>query len=189
MERRMLTTGEIGKFCGVNFRTALRWIARGQLKAHKLPGRGDHRIVVEDFIAFLKEHKMPIPIELGTIKDRVLIVDDDLAMAKSIERILKKAGFTTMIADNGFRAGALLGTFRPAVITLDLQMPGLGGMDVLRFVRGSEHLAATRILVVSAMPQEQLGEAMKAGANDVLAKPFRNDVLVKKVRGHPVLAC
>ena len=36
------TTGEIAKFVGVNFRTVIRWIERGQLDGYKLPGRGDH---------------------------------------------------------------------------------------------------------------------------------------------------
>lgn len=56
-----LTTGEVASFCDVNFRTVIRWIKRGHLKAYQLPGRGDNRIVIKDFLQFLVEHSMPIP--------------------------------------------------------------------------------------------------------------------------------
>ena len=57
--QRVLTTGEVARFCGVNFRTVLRWIERGQLVAYRLPGRGDHRIKMDDFLAFMAE-RLPI---------------------------------------------------------------------------------------------------------------------------------
>ncbi len=63
-KKRNLTTGDIAKLCGVNFRTVIRWIQRGHLKAFQLPGRGDNRVQVADFIEFLNENNMPIPEEL-----------------------------------------------------------------------------------------------------------------------------
>ena len=56
-----LTTGDIAKYCGVNFRTVIRWIERGHLNAFKLPGGGDNRIAIPNFLSFLKEHGMPLP--------------------------------------------------------------------------------------------------------------------------------
>ena len=44
MKKEILTTGDIAKYCNVNFRTVVRWVERGLLKSHKLPGRGDNRI-------------------------------------------------------------------------------------------------------------------------------------------------
>jgi excisionase family DNA binding protein len=63
VEKRTLTTGEIAQYCGVNFRTVIRWIKRGYLDAFQLPGRGDNRIEVEDFLVFLKKNNIPIPKE------------------------------------------------------------------------------------------------------------------------------
>jgi excisionase family DNA binding protein len=180
-EKRTLTTGEIAKYCGVNFRTVIRWIERGHLKAHQLPGRGDNRVEVRDFLAFLRAHEMPIPEEFLDRSRRVLVVEDDAAMAAAIQRTLRRAGFETQIASDGFRAGTLLGTYLPGVMTLDLRMPGIPGLDVLKFVRLAERLKDIRILVVSAMPRKELDEALAAGADDVLEKPFRNQDLVEKV--------
>jgi DNA-binding response OmpR family regulator len=124
---------------------------------------------------------MPIPKDLQENTQRVLIVEDDNPMANAIQRVLRKNGFETMIAPNGFRAGLMLERFTPAVITLDLKMPDLSGHEVLKLIRSMEHLALIRILVISAMSQRELDEALKAGADDVLKKPFSNEELVKKV--------
>ena len=51
-DKNTLTTGEAAKYCGVNFRTVIRCIERGHLKAYKLPGRGDNRIPVKDCVRF-----------------------------------------------------------------------------------------------------------------------------------------
>lgn len=181
MKRRVLTTGEIAQYCGVNFRTVIRWIKRGHLEAYQLPGRGDNRVEIHAFLRFLKDHHMPIPEELGPSSPRVLIVEDEPAMANTIQRLLHRHGFETSIALSGVHAGTLLESFSPSVMTLDLKMPGLGGLDVLKFVRQSEHLKGIKILVVSAMPRRELEEALAAGANDVLEKPFENDILVEKI--------
>jgi excisionase family DNA binding protein len=51
-DKQALTTGEAAKYCGVNFRTVIRWIERGHLDAYKLPGRGDNRIPVDTFVDY-----------------------------------------------------------------------------------------------------------------------------------------
>ncbi len=179
--KRNLTTGDIAELCGVNFRTVIRWIQRGHLKAFQLPGRGDNRVQMADFLAFLRDNSMPIPEELQRTQRRVLIVEDDDRMAKAIERALSRAGFETQIATDGFKAGALAASFDPTVMTLDLKMPGLGGLDVLKTVRKDANLTTLKVLVVSAMPREELDEALSAGADDALEKPFNNKDLVRKV--------
>jgi two-component system, OmpR family, response regulator VicR len=180
-ENTVLTTGEIAKYCGVNFRTVIRWIKQGRLKAYQLPGRGDNRVSLEDFLGFLKENNIPVPQEFRKFDRRILIVDDDESLARSIDRTLKRAGFETVIANDGFQAGSILETFTPTLMTLDLQMPGIRGQEVIRFVRSKETLKHIKILVVSAMPKPQLEEARKIGADDVLEKPFDNESLLEKV--------
>lgn len=181
MEKPSLTTGEIAEYCGVNFRTVIRWIKRGHLKAYQLPGRGDNRVEIQDFLNFLREHDMPVPDDFKKFSYRVLIVDDDPSMAKNIQRVLYRAGFETEIALDGFQAGTLAESFTPTVITLDLKMPGLSGLEVVKFARTRDNLKHIKILIISAMPQKDLDEALETGADDVLEKPFNNDELIEKV--------
>jgi len=180
-KRRSLTTGEVADFCGVNFRTVIRWLERGLLTAYKLPGRGDNRILLHEFMRFLRENSMPIPEEFLDHSRRVLIVEDEPPVARSIRRVLNEGGYETEIAPDGFRAGSLLGTFKPGLVTLDLKMPGLSGLDVLKYIRGTSEYAQTKVLVVSALDQSELDRAVASGADGALAKPFKNEELLEKV--------
>lgn len=181
MQNKVLTTGEIAKHCGVNFRTVIRWIERGYLEAYRLPGRGDNRIRLPDFITFLQQYGMPIPEEFQSVRRRVLIVEDERPIRVLIERVLSDAGFETRVARDGFEAGVILGTYQPAVVTLDLSMPGVDGHRVIEQVRETPQLKNCRILVVSGLPKEDLDAAVEAGADLALAKPFENRVLLSKV--------
>ncbi|TNF36643.1 MAG: response regulator [Gammaproteobacteria bacterium] len=179
---KTLTTGDIARYCQVNFRTVIRWIERGLLKAHKLPGRGDNRVKPEDFVAFLQANNMPIPQELLEIGRRVLIVEDDEVMARLIEKTLHKAGYDTRIAPTGFHAGIEVSEFAPTLVTLDLEIPGLGGLEVLEDMRRTSSLSHIKVLVVSGLTRAELDRALAAGADDILEKPLQPGVLLKKVR-------
>ncbi len=178
--KKSLTTGQIAKHCGVNFRTVIRWIERGLLKAYQLPGRGDNRVEVEDFLVFLRENNMPVPVEFQS-SPRILVVDDDVKMARAIRRVLLTGGYTVDIAESGFDAGVKIASDPPALITLDLNMPGISGVDVLRILRETQG-PGIRVLVVSGASPQELKEAVGAGANAVLEKPFQNDELLTAVR-------
>lgn len=179
---QVLTTGEAAKYCGVNFRTVIRWIERGRLKAYKLPGRGDHRIKAEDFVHFLRENRMPVPEELADHNRTVLVIEDQPEMAAAIRRVLKRAGYEVELARDGFVAGTLLSRCKPALITLDLKMPGIDGYQVLNYIREHEEHAQAKVLVISAETREGLERALQEGADDVLPKPFDNSELLDKVK-------
>jgi excisionase family DNA binding protein len=188
---KTLSTGEIAKLCDVNLRTVIRWIERGALKGFKLPGRGNNRVRVEDFLAFLVEHDIPIPAELQEDSRKVLVVDDEPAIARALQRVLRKHGLVAEVAADGFQAGTKLMKDRPILVTLDLSMPGLSGYDVLSFVRETPEIASTKILVISALGGEALQKAIDLGADAILNKPFDNHELVEvinKLVGTPVRA-
>ena len=175
---KTLSTGEIAKLCDVNLRTVIRWIERGALKRFKLPGRGNNRVRLEDFLAFLVEHDIPIPPELQEENRKVLVVDDEPAIARAIQRVLRTHGLVAEVAADGFQAGTKLMKERPLLMTLDLSMPGLSGYDVLSFVRETPEIQGTKILVISALGSEALQKAIDLGADAVLNKPFENQELV-----------
>ncbi len=181
-EVRVLTTGEAAKYCGVNFRTIIRWIERGRLKAYKLPGRGDHRIRQEDFVTFLRDNELPIPPEFDAGPGKVLVVEDNKEMAAAIGRVLSREGYAVETAHDGFAAGSLLSTVSPAVITLDLKMPGLDGFGVLEFIRNRDEYKDLKVLVVSAESEAGLERALEMGANAILRKPFQNAELLAAVK-------
>ena len=198
-----LTTGEVAKYCGVNFRTVIRWIEKGYMEAYKLPGRGDNRVPIESLVTFLKKNGMPIPEEFQAVgleaealdqsstvsaeeefkatKLKVLIIEDEALMAKSITRTLKRAGYEVKVASNGIEAGIQLERYKPQIITLDLQMPGMSGFEVLEALRVNDSYQHIKVLVVSAATKVKMLEVMELGVDDVLEKPFKSEALVAKL--------
>lgn len=131
----------------------------------------------------MRENGFPEPAESLIPARRILITDDEPSMARAIERVLIQAGFETAIASHGFEAGTMLHTFRPGLMTLDLRMPGIDGLGVLRFLRQREAGLAwpLKVLVVSADSDVRLQQAMELGADAFLRKPFANEELVAAV--------
>ncbi|MCW9014138.1 MAG: response regulator [Gammaproteobacteria bacterium] len=181
MDKQILTTGDVARYCNVNFRTVIRWIERGILNAYKLPGRGDNRISREDFIEFLQDNDMPVPAEFRPSENRVLVVEDDVTTAKIIQKVLEKDAIETCVVHDGFHAGIKLNEFSPAVVSLDLDIPGLKGLDVLRYIRKTDNLKHIKVLVVSGLPEAELLAAQAAGADDVLSKPIKPEVLQERM--------
>jgi excisionase family DNA binding protein len=180
---RNLTTGQVAKYCGVNHRTVLRWIKEGYIKAYQLPGRGDNRVKAEDCVAFFRQHEIPIPEELVDFnhEDKILIIEDDETMAKLMKKILMHSGYEVQVVTDSFQAGATLTTFRPQALILDLNMPNIPGMEILKFVRQDDRFQDLKILVVSAMSEQHLNDAMSAGATGTLSKPFDANEFKNKV--------
>ncbi len=112
---------------------------------------------------------------------RVLIVEDSQPLAEALARGLGAEGYACDLARDGERALAFLDGVDYDLVVLDLMLPGIDGLDVLRTIRGRDD--ATRVLVLSA--RDQVGDrvtALDAGADDYLVKPFAFDELLARLR-------
>lgn len=108
----------------------------------------------------------------------VLVADDDPSILDFTSRVVTKAGHRVVRAERGDVALELVRTERPALVLLDVLMPGLDGLEVCRAIRADAALAKTPVLLVSAMGEERLASAMRdAGADGYLTKPMRLDAL------------
>ncbi len=180
---KTLKPSEIAAYCDVHQRTVSRWIANGDLKGHKLPGRGNYRVLLDDFLWFLQKFQFPMPAELLSLSyTKILVIDDEPGYINSLKRLFVQQGYQVATARDGFAAGVNLLTEKPNLVTLDLQMPGLDGFEVLSYIRQRADLADMKVLVISGLPDAELQRAKEAGADAVLAKPFENHVLVEQVR-------
>lgn len=177
---KTLKPGEIALYCDVHQRTVSRWIATGQLKGFKLPGRGNYRVLLEDFLIFLRQQQMPLPpaLQQQSAVPRVLVIDDEPLYRSALRRLLQSQGYQVIEAADGFQAGVQLGFSAPQLITLDLAMPGLDGFEVLRFIRQHSALGAIPVVVISGLGDAALQQASQLGAAAVLHKPFDNQQLL-----------
>jgi two-component system, NtrC family, response regulator AtoC len=104
-------------------------------------------------------------------KLRVLVVDDDLALGRTLTAQLLRRGFDVSSASSGPEALRILGSFDPALILLDLSVPGLGALDILGRIKQAKPDAS--VLVISACSDPDIiFNASKLGADDYLVKPF-----------------
>lgn len=178
---KTLRPGEIAEYCDVHHRTVSRWIANGQLKGYKLPGRGNYRVQLDDFLYFLQKQKMPTPAELLVDKQqtakKIMIIDDEPSFRSAIKRALYGKGYDITLAEDGFQAGVKLMQLKPDLITLDLDMPGLNGFEVLSFIRQMPELALLKVIIISGLAEDELAKAKANGADAVLSKPFENNTL------------
>jgi two-component system OmpR family response regulator len=128
---------------------------------------------------------------------RVLVIEDDKHLARQLEAALRKAGYVVDVANDG-EEGHFLGDTEPYdAVILDLGLPVIDGMSVLRRWRDSGRAMPVLILTArDTWPEKVAG--LRAGADDYLAKPFefeellaRIETLIRRASGHasPVLAC
>jgi len=102
---------------------------------------------------------------------KILIVDDEIAFANTLAQRLQMRGLKVGIAYNGEQALSKLTEDELDVIVLDLKMPGIGGMEVLRRIKGN--WPNIRVIIITAHGTiESAVEAMKLGAVDFIQKPF-----------------
>ncbi|QNN21457.1 sigma-54-dependent Fis family transcriptional regulator [Planctomycetales bacterium ZRK34] len=112
---------------------------------------------------------------------KVLVVDDKQMMRDSVTTTLARAGFTTVAADNGESALAMITRHRPAAVVTDLKMPNMDGLELLtRIGRIDPDLPV--ILMTAYATVETAVSALKQGAFDYIQKPFEGDELVATVR-------
>tara|TARA_B100001250_G_scaffold366750_2_gene348340 strand:- start:1051 stop:1602 length:552 start_codon:yes stop_codon:yes gene_type:complete len=117
-EKQALTTGEVAKYCGVNFRTVIRWIERGHLDAYKLPGRGDNRIPVESFVDFLTSNNMPVPDELNEASHKMVMLASNESMAADIAACVRRAGWDLLVTQDSVYFGYLISQHHPAAVVV-----------------------------------------------------------------------
>ncbi|MES2523378.1 MAG: response regulator [Gemmatimonadota bacterium] len=114
---------------------------------------------------------------------RVLVVDDEPHIGQIIRTRLEQGPFTVMLAEDGREALALLAQHDDTrLIVLDLMLPGMSGLDVLRTLRQDERWRTLPCLVLTAAGQDsQFREAQALGVADVLTKPFSPRRLFERV--------
>ncbi len=114
---------------------------------------------------------------------KLLIVDDEVDIATSIQYVLNQEGFATLLAHDGIKAIQLFEHEKPDLVILDLMMPGLDGYEVCRRVRAFDK--RTPILMLTARTSEiDTVVGLELGANDYIAKPVRLRELVARVKAH-----
>jgi two-component system, OmpR family, response regulator len=111
---------------------------------------------------------------------RILVVEDESAIADSIAHVLTREGFEVRTAEEGEAALHLAEEFGPDLVLLDLMLPGLGGLDVCRLLRAR---STVPIIMLTAKAEEvDRVVGLEMGADDYMSKPFEPRELVARIQ-------
>jgi two-component system response regulator AtoC len=114
------------------------------------------------------------------VTPKVLIIDDEPSIARSLSRVLLDCGYEVDSASTGAEGIQKVETWRPQIVLLDLKLPDSHGLDLIPRIRRIE--AATRVIVLTAYPDTKVTvQAMKRGAIDFLKKPYDMEEVVLSV--------
>jgi two-component system, OmpR family, response regulator MtrA len=114
------------------------------------------------------------------MKSRVLVVDDDPALAEMLTIVLRGEGFDTAVVADGTRALPAVRDLRPDVVLLDLMLPGMNGIDVCRAIRTESGVPIVMLTAKTDTVDIVLG--LESGADDYVVKPFKPKELVARIR-------
>jgi CheY-like chemotaxis protein len=103
----------------------------------------------------------------------VVIADDESSMRLLVHATIESDDYCVVEAADGTEAWTLVQKHKPALVLLDVQMPGRSGMDVLRSIKADPSLAETKVILLTAKAQESdIESGLIAGADFYLTKPF-----------------
>lgn len=107
-----------------------------------------------------------------TMQSKIVIVEDEPDTAEMFAEMMRMSGYQIYKAYNGMSAVALISKEKPAAVVLDVMMPDLSGLEVLRLIRGDPQLSDIPVIVVSAksLPSD-IKSGLEAGASVYLTKP------------------
>ena len=119
------------------------------------------------------------------VQGSLLVVDDNDMNRDMLSRRLRRRGFTVDLAEGGQKALDLLGTRQYDLILLDVMMPDVGGIEVLKKLRKSRSAIELPVIMVTARDEkEDVVSALKAGANDYVTKPINFQEVQARVKTH-----
>ena len=115
---------------------------------------------------------------------KVLIADDEPNIVTSLEYLMTKSGYEVAIARNGDEALALVESFAPDLVLLDVMMPRRSGYEVCQRMRERPEWGRIKIVMLSAKGREaEVSKGLAIGADAYVTKPFSNRELIARVGG------
>jgi two-component system, OmpR family, response regulator MtrA len=116
----------------------------------------------------------------GGARQRVLVVDDDSALAEMLQIVLRQEGFDTARCGHGSKALQMFRETKPDLVLLDLMLPGRDGVQICRDIR--QESGVPIVMLTAKSDTTDVVTGLEAGADDYVSKPFRAKELVARIR-------
>ncbi len=178
--KEYLTSRQIADLLMVSTESIRLWANNGELVATQTPG-GHRRFLYHDVESFARSKNIDINI-VRRDKIKILIVDDDALFCDLLKTVITMDSdkFMIEISHDGFDAGTQLRSFFPDIVLLDLNMPGLNGLQVCQRIKDDFKDQKIRVIAITGhrtLENERM--ILEAGAEVCLEKPISNSTLLK----------
>ena len=171
--KKVFTTTQVGKFCGVTQQTVIKWVDGGLLRGFRLPNSRDRRVTETALLKFMDKHSIPAEALKDKLKTRVLVVDDEETVGNFFEALFQdEKSVALRVVTRGFDAG-IVSDWRPDVVFLDIMLPDIDGRRVCELIRQGAGGRRMAIVGISGYASSlDVKELERSGFDDFLPKPF-----------------
>lgn len=116
-------------------------------------------------------------------KKMIMVVDDEYLLAKTVQELLEKAGYSVITASSGAQALATLRKTKVDLVLVDILMPSMSGLELVKAIRANRELKDLKLAFLSVVnfSQEQMKNIKKLNILDHIQKPFDNEDLIRRV--------
>jgi CheY-like chemotaxis protein/two-component sensor histidine kinase len=164
---------------GLTLAQGLSRLLGGDLKMSSEEGKGSRF----SFAIPLEESDLESRVEVDTATKTILVVDDNEAARKVAEAFLRRGGFGVHVASSGLAALELATQFRFDLVLMDLQMPGMDGIETVERLRGLTGYEKTPVIALTANAGDEYRHlCLSHGMQGYLPKPVESEVLLRNVR-------
>lgn len=172
---KYVTVKQVAEYLEVSRQAVNKWINEGILKADRLPS-GRVKILRSDFLHYLKSHNIHIENEyFGNATLKIVVIDDDEKILDFIKKFFNRINFDGEIeyAVEGISGLILIGSVKPNLVILDIDMPGMNGIEVCKKVLSDERLVGTKIVIISGYISKYSEELSELNIQEKIEKPFK----------------
>jgi excisionase family DNA binding protein len=180
---KYISIKDIAEYLDVSRQTVNRWIRNDKLKSHLTPS-GKKKVLLDEFLDYLKQNKIPVvPDLLPQKQKKMVVIDDDDKIINLFQRYFQEisSGWQIEYARDGMTGLLKIGVFRPDVVILDIEMPGMDGIEVCKKIQQDENLAHIKIVIISGFTSIYDEELEQLGVAVILEKPFTFSELNEKL--------
>ena len=171
---RFLSVKQVADYLEVSKQAVDKWIHAGELKVYRLPS-GRIKILRSDFLDYLKTHDLYLDKDFFNLESgKIVIVDDDESIHSIFQKFFEevKPDLDVKYADDGISGLLLLGAEKPDIVILDIEMPGMNGIELCKKILADESLTGIKIVVISGYLINYEEELKKLGLETFIEKPF-----------------
>ena len=181
--KKYITVNQIAEYLEVSKQAIIKWINNGELKVYRLPS-GRIKILRSDFLSYLEENDLYVDNEFfkNGVK-KIVVIDDNEQIFDLFKTFFYNINSKLKIeyASDGVSGLLAIGSSKADIVILDIEIPGMNGIEVCRKLLNDKSLLGIKIVLISGYLEKYQDDINKLNIASTLEKPFKIDDLEHKL--------